>query len=109
MSKRQTKYRALSVGLPSKAARSASRPSVTPLTQGRESGPKGLPSEAGVMNEQILRSIYYDPKFGFKVVQDLLFKAREAGAEDLKQGEVKKWLETQDTYTVHKPIQTKFK
>jgi hypothetical protein len=55
---KMTKAKALSVGLPP-----------NPLEQKRD-----------IMNEQILRSIYYDPKYGYKGIRDLLKKAIDAGA-----------------------------
>ncbi len=49
--------------------------------------------------EQKLRDIYYDPGAGFQSAERL----------DVSRKIVKEWLQTQDTYTRHKPIVKKHK
>ncbi|KAJ8021254.1 hypothetical protein HOLleu_38400 [Holothuria leucospilota] len=52
----------------------------------------------------ILKRIHYDasPPPGFRDVDALLRHARQKRPTTTRQ-EVKSWLETQDTYTLHKP------
>lgn len=59
---------------------------------------------SGLDNTKIekLKSIYFDAKQGFSGINDL---TRKSG---LKQSEVKQFLDTVDTYTLHKPIRKKF-
>lgn len=54
------------------------------------------------MNAKILNEIYYNPKTGYVGISEL---ARKSG---LTQSEVKHWLESQRTYTLHKPIRHRF-
>jgi len=49
-----------------------------------------------------LSDIYYNPKQGYSGINDLV---RKSG---LKQKEVEEFLDTVDTYTLHKPIRKKF-
>ena len=46
--------------------------------------------------------LYYDPKVGYSGINDLV---RKSG---LKQKQVEEFLDTVDTYTLHKPIRKKF-
>ena len=58
----------------------------------------------GLSNKKrdLLNKLYYDPKIGYSGINDLV---RKSG---LKQKEVKEFLDTIDTYTLHKPIRKKF-
>ena len=56
-----------------------------------------------VEKEQELRDLYYDPMTGFQSRERLYQKARERGVK-VSRREVKEWLESQDTYTRHKPV-----
>ena len=58
----------------------------------------------GLSNKKrdLLNKLYYDPKIGYSGINDLV---RKSG---LKQKEVKEFLDTVDTYTLHKPIRKKF-
>ena len=61
-----------------------------------------------VEKEQELRSIYYDPISGYQSRERLYQKARESGLK-VSRREVNEWLETQDTYTMHKPVRKRHK
>ena len=61
-----------------------------------------------VEREQELRNIYYDPASGYQSRERLYQKAKESGL-NVSRREVKEWLETQDTYTRHKPVIKKHK
>ena len=61
-----------------------------------------------IVNEQELRDIYYDPSKGYQSAEKLYRKAREKGL-GVSRKMVKKWLETQDTYTRYKPVVKKHK
>ena len=50
----------------------------------------------------LLNKLYFDPKIGYSGINDLV---RKSG---LKQKKVKEFLDTVDTYTLHKPIRKKF-
>ena len=56
-----------------------------------------------VEKEQELRNLYYDPMTGYQSRERLYQKAKEGGL-NVNRREVKEWLETQDTYTRHKPV-----
>ena len=56
-----------------------------------------------VEKEQELRNIFYDPMTGYQSRERLYQKAKESGL-NVSRREVKEWLETQDTYTRHKPV-----
>jgi transposase InsO family protein len=58
----------------------------------------------GLNNKErdLLNKLYYDPKIGYSGINDLV---RKSG---LKQKKVKEFLDTVDTYTLHKPIRKKF-
>ena len=56
-----------------------------------------------VEKEQELRSLYYNPITGYQSRERLYQKAKESGL-NVSRREVKEWLETQDTYTRHKPV-----
>jgi len=49
-----------------------------------------------------LKTVYYDPKTGFSGINDMV---RKSG---IKQRKVKEFLDTLDTYTLHKPIRKSF-
>ena len=57
-----------------------------------------------------LQEIYYNPKHpaSFSGVDDLLRALKEEGKVHAKHSDVKKWLEKQLTYTLHKPIRRRF-
>ena len=61
-----------------------------------------------VEKEQALRDLYYDPVNGYRSTEKLYQKAKEKGLK-ISRYKVKEWLETQDTYTVHKPVVKKHK
>ena len=61
-----------------------------------------------IVNEQELRDIYYDPLKGYQSAEKLYRKAKEKGL-GVSRKMVKKWLETQDTYTRYKPVVKKHK
>ena len=61
-----------------------------------------------IEKEQELRDLYYDLANGYRSREKLYQKAREKGLK-VSRREVKEWLETQDTYTIHKPIVRKHK
>ena len=61
-----------------------------------------------VEKEQELRDLYYDPVNGYRSREKLYQKAIEKGLK-ISRREVKEWLETQDTYTIHKPVVRKHK
>ena len=61
-----------------------------------------------VEKEQELRDLYYDPVSGYRSREKLYQKAIEKGLKICRR-EVKEWLETQDKYTIHKPIIRKHK
>ena len=68
----------------------------------RTGGTEG--TEAGdVEKEQEPRSLFYDPMTGYQSIERLYQKAKERGLK-VSRREVKEWLETQDTYTRHKPV-----
>ena len=54
-----------------------------------------------VVDEQ-LRKVYYDPRKGYTGINDI---AQKTG---IPKKDVKKWFESQDTYTLHKPIRHRF-
>ena len=56
-----------------------------------------------IEKEQELRNLFYDPMTGFQSRERLYQKAKERGLK-VSRREVKEWLETQDTYTRHKPV-----
>ena len=56
-----------------------------------------------VEKEQELRDFYYDPMTGYQSRERLYQKAKESGLK-ISHREVKEWLETQETYTRHKPV-----
>ena len=56
----------------------------------------------GMGDNTWLSKIYFDPKKGYSGINDIV---RKTG---LKQKEVKEFLDTVDTYTLHKPIRKKF-
>ena len=56
-----------------------------------------------IEQEQELRNLFYDPTTGFQSRERLYQKAKERGLK-VSRREVKEWLETQDTYTRHKPF-----
>ena len=61
-----------------------------------------------IVNEQELRDIYYDPLKGYQSAEQLYRKAKEKGL-GVSRKMVRKWLETQDTYTRYKPVVKKHK
>ena len=61
-----------------------------------------------MIKEQELRNIYYDPSEGYQSVEKLYQKAKADGIK-VSRRLVKKWLETQDTYTRYKPVIRKHK
>ena len=56
-----------------------------------------------VKKEQELRNLFYDPTTGYQSRERLYQKAKERGL-NVSRREVKEWLESQDTYTRHKPV-----
>ena len=60
----------------------------------------------GVVTDQELRNIYYNPVEGSQSMEKLHQKAKEL---KISRKKVKEWLETQDTYTRYKPIIKKHK
>ena len=56
-----------------------------------------------VDKEQELRNLFYDPMTGFQSRERLYQKAKDRGLKASRR-EVKEWLETQETYTRHKPV-----
>ena len=56
-----------------------------------------------VEKEQELRNLFYDPMTGFQSRERLYQKAKDRGLK-VSRREVKEWLETQETYTRHKPV-----
>ncbi len=65
---------------------------------------------AGKEVEDYLREIYYDPSHpaGYGSVRSLYLTARKKGLK-ITLTKVKQWLESQDTYTLHKPARRKFR
>ena len=59
--------------------------------------------------EKLLRKIYYTPKeaASFGGIQGLK-KASQIKGKKVKTKQVARWLSTQDTYTLHKPVQHHF-
>lgn len=57
---------------------------------------------------EILAEIYYNPKTGYGGVQSLYRQLRAKG-HSVSLSQIRNWLKEQDTYTLHKPIQRKFK
>ena len=57
--------------------------------------------------EKLLRKIYYTPKeaASFGGIQRLKEASHNKGKK-LKTKQVARWLSTQDTYTLHKPVST---
>ena len=55
--------------------------------------------------EKLLRKIYYTPKeaASFGGIQGLKYASRTKG-QSLKTKQVVRWLSSQDTYTLHKPV-----
>ena len=62
----------------------------------------GTKSRFGLGIDSLLSKIYYDPKTGCTGLNNLVKKT------ELKEKDFQNWLETQDTYTLHKPIKHKF-
>lgn len=58
-----------------------------------------------------LKQIYYDPKHpsSFGSVKKLYNAVNEKKGLKVNLKQVKKWLQTQDAYTVHKPVRKKFR
>ena len=64
-----------------------------------------------VLMDQMLNRLYYDPKspVAFGGVQKLYKKLRSMKKiSNVKLGQVKDWLNSQSTYTQHKPIRKRF-
>ena len=61
-----------------------------------------------VEKEQELKSLFYDPMTGYQSRERLYQKAKDSGL-NVSRREVKEWLETQETYTRHKPVVKKHK
>lgn len=61
--------------------------------------------------EEYLTSIYYDPKHpaSFSSARKLYKAVRQAGKFVISQSKIQKWLQGQDTYTMHRPSLRKFK
>ena len=59
--------------------------------------------------EKLLRKIYYTPKeaASFGGIQGLK-KASHIKGKKLKTKQIVRWLSTQDTYTLHKPVRHHF-
>ena len=58
-------------------------------------------SKDSVVDEQ-LRKVYYDPRRGYTGINDISQKT------GIPKKDVEKWLESQETYTLHKPIRHRF-
>ena len=56
--------------------------------------------EVDVVKEQELRDAYYDPVEGYRSAEKLYQRVKEKG---ISRKDVKRWLETQSTYTRYKP------
>ncbi len=62
-------------------------------------------------SEEYLKSIYYDPSHpaGFANINSLLRAAKQDGRTDINLTTVKQWLQSQDTYTLHRQAPKRFK
>jgi len=64
------------------------------------------------MSDSYLKAIYYDPKKGgsYGGITALWYAVKKDGNPlKLKYGDIKKWMEDQETYSLHKPYNDKFK
>nr|XP_022335804.1 uncharacterized protein LOC111132300 [Crassostrea virginica] len=61
-----------------------------------------------IRQAQILQDLYYDPKSGYGGVQALYRQVRARGHK-ISLNQIRQWLKEQEAYTLHKPIQRKFK
>ncbi len=61
--------------------------------------------------EKYLRQIYYDPKHpaSYSSPGKLYRAVITAGKYDISKAQIKKWLQSQETYTLHRAIRRKFK
>ena len=60
--------------------------------------------------DNLLKSIYYDPKHPYSFSSPYnLFKAAQKRNRNIKLKDVTNWLEGEDTYTLYRPIITKFR
>lgn len=61
--------------------------------------------------EKYLEKIYFDPRHpaSFKGATKVLQSVRENGVYNLTLQQVKKWLQNQDSYSLHKPLRRKFR
>ena len=55
-----------------------------------------------IYNEEKLSNIYYNPKTGYSGINDITRKSEESPTQ------VKQYLNSQNVYTLHKPIRRKF-
>lgn len=58
--------------------------------------------------EALLHQLYYDPSTGFGGIQEL-YKTAKRRLKSITLEDVQRWLRSQRTYTLHKPIRRKFK
>jgi hypothetical protein len=65
-------------------------------------GIMGTKSRFGLGLDDKLKKTYYNPRTGYTGINDIITKT------GLSSKVVKKWLEGQDTYTLHKPIKHRF-
>ncbi|CAB3994841.1 uncharacterized transposon-derived [Paramuricea clavata] len=63
----------------------------------------------GLPLDLALRELYFNVNGGYMSMEKLYRDAKKEGVEGVTRKNVKEWLETQNTYIVHKPIQTHFK
>ena len=61
--------------------------------------------------EDYLKSIYYDPKHpgSFGGLEKLYRAVRREGKYVLSRSKIRKWLQKQETFTLHRQINRKFK
>ena len=61
--------------------------------------------------DQYLSNVYYDPKRpgSFSGLENLYRDVKEEGRYRLTRKQIREWLMKQDSYTLHKPVQRKFK
>ena len=61
--------------------------------------------------DDYLKNIYFDPmhEAGFGGIEKLYQFVKKDAVFDLSRKQVKRWLEGNDTYTLHRPVRRKFK
>ena len=63
---------------------------------------KNTVTETEALRNEQLAKVYYDPRRGYTGINDIVQKT------GIPKKDVEKWLESQDTYTLHKPIRHRF-